>query len=142
MSAGHLPATSSHTIHYRPDNFDISPVPTGHPGHQFNNYTTVLGPATNGEISQHSSYRNTPIPPVQQLHHGAGARHQRGDLTTLQLQEYSHTTSSTTTPRCWGPPPTGRSHNTPATGILPYHQFNNYTTVLGPATNGEISQHS
>ena len=67
MSAGHLPATSSHTIHYRPDNFDISPVPTGHQGHsaqQFNNYTTVLGPATNGEISQHSSYRNTPIPQV------------------------------------------------------------------------------
>ena len=62
MSAGHLPATSSHTIHYRPDSFEISPVP--HPGQQFNNYTTVLGPATNGEISQHSSYRNTPIPQV------------------------------------------------------------------------------
>ena len=70
MSAGHLPATSSHTIHYRPDSFDISPAAPGHPGHsghpgqQYSNYTTVLGPATNGEISQHSSYRNTPIPQV------------------------------------------------------------------------------
>ena len=68
MSAGHLPATSSHTIHYRPDSFDISPAApghSGHPGQQYGNYTTVLGPATNGEISQHSSYRNTPIPQVQ-----------------------------------------------------------------------------
>ena len=64
MSAGHLPATSSHTIHYRPDSFDISPGPPAHPAQQYNNYNTVLGPATNGEISQHSSYRNTPIPQV------------------------------------------------------------------------------
>ena len=67
MSAGHLPATSSHTIHYRPDTFEAHPG--GLPGHQYNNYTTVLGPATNGEISQHSSYRNTPIPQVAQTVH-------------------------------------------------------------------------
>jgi len=57
MSAGHVPVTSSHTIHYRPDTFDISlPAPP------YSHYTAVLGPATNGELSQHSSYRNTPIP--------------------------------------------------------------------------------
>ena len=59
MSAGHVPVTSSHTIHYRPDTFDISL-----PAQQYSQYTAVLGPATNGELSQHSSYRNTPIPQV------------------------------------------------------------------------------
>jgi len=59
MSAGHVPVTSSHTIHYRPDNFELSlPAP------QYSPYT-VLGTATNGELSHHSSYRNTPIPQAE-----------------------------------------------------------------------------
>jgi len=55
MSAGHVPVTSSHTIHYRPDTFDTITAP------QYSPYT-VLGPPANGDISHHSSYRNTPNP--------------------------------------------------------------------------------
>lgn len=57
MSAGHVPVTSSHTIHYRPDTFDTITAP------QYSPYT-VLGPPANGDISHHSSYRNTPNPQV------------------------------------------------------------------------------
>ena len=58
VSAGHVPASgsSSHTIHYRPP----TEFEAGH-------YTSFPGPgaaANNGDLSHHSSYRNTPIPQV------------------------------------------------------------------------------
>ena len=52
MSAGHLPATSSHTIHYRPDSFDISPAAPGHTGQQYSNYTIKeLSPFTTYHVN-------------------------------------------------------------------------------------------
>ena len=66
VSAGHVPASSrdsSHTIHYRPmDQFDLSvPAAVSH-------YSAPAGytaaAVNNGELSHHSSYRNTPIPQV------------------------------------------------------------------------------
>ena len=64
VSAGHVPASardSSHTIHYRPmDQFELPPAGS--------HYTTPAGytaaAVNNGELSHHSSYRNTPIPQV------------------------------------------------------------------------------
>ena len=58
VSAGHVPVSSSHTIHYRPP----TEFEAGH-------YTSFPGPgaaANNGDLSHHSSYRNTPIPQVGQ----------------------------------------------------------------------------
>ena len=42
----------------------------------------------------------------------------------------SPATSTTTTPRCWDRPPTGRSHSTPATGILPYHRYSILSLII------------
>jgi len=48
VSAGHVPGSNSHTIHYRPE-FEVA------------SYNYQAG-ANNGDLSHHSSYRNTPIP--------------------------------------------------------------------------------
>merc|ERR1719474_1993456 len=48
VSAGHVPGANSHTIHYRPK-FEVA------------SYNYQAG-TNNGDLSQHSSYRNTPIP--------------------------------------------------------------------------------
>ena len=62
VSAGHVPVSSSHTIHYRPGSeFD-------NPG-QFGNYPGQVAAANNGDaVSHHSSYRNTPVPQVSADH--------------------------------------------------------------------------
>ena len=76
QSAGQLPTNPSHTIHYRPDQFCdtvTSLLAEGEatascPAPQFQNtngFSYQLGPATNGDLSQHSSYRNTPIPQAE-----------------------------------------------------------------------------
>lgn len=60
VSAGHVPVSSSHTIHYRPGSEFDSPAPG--PG-QFGNYPNQVATANNGDtVSHHSSYRNTPVP--------------------------------------------------------------------------------
>ena len=60
VSAGHVPVSSSHTIHYRPGSEFDSPGPA-----QFGNYPSQGAAANNGDtVSHHSSYRNTPVPQV------------------------------------------------------------------------------
>ena len=67
VSAGHVPVSSSHTIHYRPGSEFDSPAPG--PG-QFSNYTSQVTAANNGDtVSHHSSYRNTPVPQVSTQHY-------------------------------------------------------------------------
>ena len=65
VSAGHVPVSSSHTIHYRPGSEFDSPAPGG----QFGNYSGQVGVAANNgdAVSHHSSYRNTPIPQVNTI---------------------------------------------------------------------------
>ena len=58
VSAGHVPVSSSHTIHYRPGSEFDSPG-------QFGSYPGQGAAANNGDaVSHHSSYRNTPVPQV------------------------------------------------------------------------------